>query len=794
MDFHTFAAGETSALIERLVGRQSDASLQQLRLLREALDAAAHAIAQPVTADADIQELTERLAGTAEAETQRIRHEASLAVRTAEEEIAARTAEIERLQAVLQQADRDAAALRTEIDSLRDRAETADRDLEATMDAHTTLETALREIEAAARDTARDKSIVEQELADTRAALDRLATEMAALQVLAEQRDAERVAALNDLERAREAAADRDGLAADRETLAGIRDALAADLEAARGRVAFLDRELALAAEIKNERDGLMADVAALQRVAEQHETEKAAALASLQQARDAGADRDGLAAALEAARARIESLDTELALAAEIKNERDALMADVAALQRVAEQRETEKTAALAALEEARDAGAERDGIAAALEAARARVESLEGEIGLAEEIGREREALIAGLETRAGRIQALEQEVAGVADMRSERDALTARLEVSIARIQELETKLAAAGDIEEPTGAAVSSELAASLERIQALERMQAARDEDVRELRARLHDAAAVESTLRREAAQAAAARANASAEDPEVLRNEIERLTSLFDASARAVAEMTAVQSSTELLAELTRRMSLQFSRVALFRVKGTRLEAEHHVGFDDTTDMTKLVMPVSADSILGRAVASGLPEVLSGDDVAVQSGTPFGGTPTSAVALPIVLQGTTLAVVYADDSDMPETARGAGVHESSVGYARLLAGQAVVLLIRHTHELKTLAELSQYATTLLQEAKEMYLADTQAGKNPELLRKRLRDNIDCASQLYAYRAAMEGTAAAGLLDEQIAVELEGDTAFARDLAAVIGAMSAADIQLTAEAS
>jgi uncharacterized membrane protein len=179
---------------------------------------------------------------------------------------------------------------------------------------------------------------------------------------------------------------------------------------------------------------------------------------------------------------------------------------------------------------------------------------------------------------------------------------------------------------------------------------------------------------------------------------------------------------------------------------------------------------------------------------LQGADVAVRSGTPFGGSPSSAVALPIVLQGTTLAVVYADDADLPETARGPAIHESSVGFARLLVGQVVVLLVRHTHELKTLAELSQYATTLIQEAKEMHLADTQAGKKPELVRSRLKDNIECASQLYAYRAAMEGTAAAALLDEQILAELQENTPFAKDLADVIGEMTKGDLRLTAEAS
>jgi hypothetical protein len=266
------------------------------------------------------------------------------------------------------------------------------------------------------------------------------------------------------------------------------------------------------------------------------------------------------------------------------------------------------------------------------------------------------------------------------------------------------------------------------------------------------------------------------------------------MVSLFDAASRAVSEMAGAGSSGELLAELVKRLSLQFSRVALFRLKGNRLEGEHQVGFDETADIAKLLIPTSAESMLTRAIASGGAETLSGPDVVQRSGLPFGGTPTSAVALPIVLHGTTLAVVYADDSDMPESARGPAVHESSVGFARLLAGQVVVLLVRHTHELKTLAELTQYAATLLQEAREMYQADLEAGKSAELLRTRLKDNIDCASQLYAYRAAMEGTAAAALFDRQIAGEIEATTPFARDLAAVVGEMAATDIQLTAEAS
>ena len=186
--------------------------------------------------------------------------------------------------------------------------------------------------------------------------------------------------------------------------------------------------------------------------------------------------------------------------------------------------------------------------------------------------------------------------------------------------------------------------------------------------------------------------------------------------------------------------------------------------------------------------------SSGSVESVTGSDTAQRLRTPFNGTPTSAVALPILLQGTTVAVVYADDADMPEYARGPAVHESSVAFAKLLVGEATLLMMCHTHELKMLAELRQDATTLLQEAKEMYLADAEAGKPAAHLKGRLKDNLECASQLYAYRAAMEGTAAAALLDDQIAAEMNGTSQFARDLADVVHTMAATDLGITAEAS
>ena len=361
-------------------------------------------------------------------------------------------------------------------------------------------------------------------------------------------------------------------------------------------------------------------------------------------------------------------------------------------------------------------------------------------------------------------------------------ERALRETRAELSEARqsAQDAESRAAADRTAAEASGHELT-ELRARLEQ-------ETARTQALHEEIARL------ENSLRARTADVQAPQPAAAASDGEALRAEVDRMISLFDASARAVSEMAAASGSSELLAELVKRLSLQFSRVVLFRVKANALEGEHQIGFDDGTDISKLVLPLTVDSMIRRALDTGTVQSLAGADVAVRSGTPFGGNPSSAVALPIVLQGKTLAVVYADDSEMPDDARGPAVHESSVGYARLLVGQVVVLLVRHTHELKTLAELTQYAATLVQEAREMYQADVDAGKNTEIVRSRLKDNIECASQLYAYRASMEGTAAAKLLDDQIAAELQADTPFARDLAAIVRQMTAGDVQLTAEAS
>jgi len=94
------------------------------------------------------------------------------------------------------------------------------------------------------------------------------------------------------------------------------------------------------------------------------------------------------------------------------------------------------------------------------------------------------------------------------------------------------------------------------------------------------------------------------------------------------------------------------------------------------------------------------------------------------------------------------------------------------------VLDRMSHELKALEDLRQYAAMLLQEAEQMYASDTEAGVPDDDRRRRLQDTLDCARQLYAQRASLEGSAAALLFDELLAAVAASSppTPFSRDLA------------------
>jgi hypothetical protein len=244
------------------------------------------------------------------------------------------------------------------------------------------------------------------------------------------------------------------------------------------------------------------------------------------------------------------------------------------------------------------------------------------------------------------------------------------------------------------------------------------------------------------------------------------------------ASFQALAASTSIG---DVLTTLLEQMACQFPRVALFRLRKGHLQGEHQIGFDLKTDIGKLVLPLGMDSLPSRAASSGAIESLTGEELK-ESRTPFTGSPSCALAIPIVVGGETLAVVYTDDSGASKRTKSSRADELHVRYAEAMRQYAVAVLMRLSNELKAVAELQKYAVSLLNEIEQMYTADAEAGMAGGELQKRLAGNLDYARSIYGSRTALESADAATLIDDELAalIEARKGTPFAHDLAAAAG--------------
>jgi hypothetical protein len=369
--------------------------------------------------------------------------------------------------------------------------------------------------------------------------------------------------------------------------------------------------------------------------------------------------------------------------------------------------------------------------------------------------------------LETEMAQKAVLELEAAkkGVleADLTAARtsiDTLRAAQQTQEATIRQLESKLA-------QLQAAENSLRKQSGDTAGLLQTLTAAAESATRKIR----EEADAEIAAMRSELDAARRRAAASSDTPGAT-GPTDHQPAMLTASVRALEELGKATSVTELFGAVVKQLSPRFPRVALFRVKGKHLEGERGSGLDTSTDITKLVIPMSMDSLVTRAANLGTIEDLAGSQPPAAN-SPVGGSPAAAIALPIRFQGETLAVVYADSEQVWDDAHSA--------FARLLLQHANVLLTRLTQELKTLKELRDYAGMLLQEAEQMFLADVESKRSEKERVRRLQETIACGRQLFSQRAALEGPVAAGLLDEQIEIILSTQpvTPFATDLEAAI---------------
>jgi predicted nucleic acid-binding Zn-ribbon protein len=267
-----------------------------------------------------------------------------------------------------------------------------------------------------------------------------------------------------------------------------------------------------------------------------------------------------------------------------------------------------------------------------------------------------------------------------------------------------------------------------------------------------------------------------------AEQGRMIRDQAIALVSrTLDRMLAVSATFATVSTEDEVLAAVVEALATEFSRVALFKIGLDRLDVLQHVGFEFPTDYTHLVVPQPIGAVLDRAVTSGQIEMLSADASAATGGTPFGGTPACALALPIDLDGDTCAVLYADDDGQPHQAFGSTDLRRT--FAMLLRQLAAPLLLRLPAEMKAIEELRAYAAHLVAELENMYDADVSVQRKGHDLRRRLQDNLECARGIYAQRVSSEPPAAAALLEEELALaaSVAHATPFGRDLSALLGA-------------
>ena len=261
-----------------------------------------------------------------------------------------------------------------------------------------------------------------------------------------------------------------------------------------------------------------------------------------------------------------------------------------------------------------------------------------------------------------------------------------------------------------------------------------------------------------------AAQAAALREQMARAAPQPL----DRLLAIFDQLAKAM-------TVGDVLTSLVQGLATEFPRVAAFSVGANHLEGLHQAGFDFKNDISKVVIPMTMDSLLTQAALSGRVQGFIGSELNENSCAPFGGAPAFVLTLPIAVRGETIAVVYADTAEQQPSG---GAAQRGVKFAELLLWHAVPMLSKLSVDQEATAEIRKYAALLLTEIENMYDADASDGLDGDNLKARLKDNLECAKRLYAQRVVSDGVpAAAPLFDEHLAATLQGKagTPFGHDL-------------------
>jgi hypothetical protein len=220
----------------------------------------------------------------------------------------------------------------------------------------------------------------------------------------------------------------------------------------------------------------------------------------------------------------------------------------------------------------------------------------------------------------------------------------------------------------------------------------------------------------------------------------------------------AVRSLDAAASLSQSLESLLHSAGAIAGRAALFLINGDRLKAWKTVAIPEI-DVQTVESSINGRDLLGRAIQAGQATPASADLPA----PPFArlGTDQPALAIPLMINGRAVAVLYADAGGQPAAAGWPDAVELLARHASTVAALRAALrtldvLRGDSGEPAADAQAGngnseesarRYARLLVSEIKLYNEAAVRAGRQQRDLRQRLRSEIDRAQRLYEERVS-----------------------------------------------
>ncbi len=305
----------------------------------------------------------------------------------------------------------------------------------------------------------------------------------------------------------------------------------------------------------------------------------------------------------------------------------------------------------------------------------------------------------------------------------------------------------------------------------------------RDEAARHARSEAESAAAtlVSNAIAAERASAEERLSNAS---DEARARERQSMLAAAERLLTSVRAIDAGGSLSEVLDELTTGAAAEAGRAALLVRRGNSLKGWAHSGFGDGMPEAKSIdLPLESAGVLADALESGERRSTAGGDVAEHAQVPAPFTPTSAdrvgLAVPVMVDGHAVAVLYADDAGEQEAEVPSAWPEHVEVLSRHTGRMLEALTARQTgsRAAAVAADRSRpdaegarrFARLLISEIKLYHEAQVDEGRRARDLLVRLQPHIQRARMLYEERVPPDVRGSADYFDEELVRTLaDGD--------------------------